>query len=379
MPNVIPSIGMTGVWPLKPPLDVYLAEEAIYTCRAIRSINEYIAQNIDPFETVYKPLSLTQAIYDVDYANNEYIVSLQAMDGTWEYIPVSYIESFPNTSGVLYERKGVTVVFPALPSDSDYQTFVDQVKILATEVFGVDIETNIVHIGHQYIMTPEEAELDYNIRQQFMQSMVSSRVQIQVLETENAALKRLISNIVGCVENKCRSGNGMCFPTFNEDTPGHTGYIDGADAKWCYPTDVIISDNAYDLYLYGQCYLPFGKRPKETYRYARRSKPFTPTPTDIELGRLPSYPDETNPSVIFPVTAGDLLVEKPSNMEILAINWDEHSSGRYLRRSHFVSGSITNPEVNTGTVDTIVKFTASYQNRATTAGDLSFKNIESHY
>lgn len=366
--SVLPSIGMTGVWPLKSPLDNYLPANAVFVCRAVRSINEYIAQNTDPFVTIYTPLGLGQDIYDVDYANNDYIVSLQGMEGTWEYIPASHIEGYPLTSGVMYERKAIIATFPALPSDTDYSLLETKFTEAAGLVLGVTPTLNQVPVGHQYIMDLDAADADMTARRVLMSTVASNRVYIQKLENQVANLQDLLNQIVMCSAASCLVNDGAVrFPTFNKDTPGHTGYIDGADLTANYMYRPLIGDNATDIFLYGQTSLPYGIRTEWTgttgggimTAITSRGDLFTPEPTETESGELPAYRDESQINSLFPVSAADLVLDPVRDMRIshqfsLGSVWP--SSGE-LYRSGPISGSLLDLSLNDELIMMIIQMT----------------------
>lgn len=364
--SVLPSVGMTGVWELAVPLANYLDADAVYVCRAVRAISDYIAEGSNPYTSVYQPVGLSESDYDIHYANNESIVSLQALDGTWVFIPVPYILRYPNTSGVAYDRKAIILSFPILPSNTLFTHLIDEYKTDALAAFGVDIEAKIVPMGHQYILSHEDAQIDEDARGLLMTGLSTASVRIQQLETENQKLKDLLQGFTNCVSGMCLTGSGFCLKTFNPKTPGAIGYINGVNLHnylGPYRDQIIpgaVPQNAVDLFMYGSMIDPFGRLNNPYLPETSRGAPFTPAPTPIETGLLPVYPVETQPNVTYPVTAGDLTVEPPSAMVVsLGLIPDQDA---YTSRSPAFGGSIVIPEYNTDRVGLHVRIVAPYQN-----------------
>lgn len=357
--SVVPSIGMSGIWTLKPPLDTYLPEQAIYTCKAIRSISEYIEQGTDPYDFIYSPLGIPEEDYNDDYNENVYIVSLQGEEGSWVYIPVTYIDSFPFTAGIVHERKGLVLSFPLLPSETNYDLLIDKAIEYSELILGVTPETSVVSIGHQYILPEDESDLLLEERRLLMSVTNIDKIYIQKLENQVQSLTSMLNQIMTCAAGSCLNYDGVIkFPTFNKGTPGHTGYIDAADIPPSFMVDPLLSDNAIDLFIYGQTELPFGIRRNDglitggghSTLITTTSLPFEPDPTDTDSGIVPVYQNEVQSNVLFPVTAADLSVTNNNETEITfsygVLVSDIGDTTAF--RSMLISGSMTLPEVNIG-------------------------------
>lgn len=116
---ILPTIGSSGYFKLKAPLTTLIIENEVYTCRAIRTLNDYLANNEDPLMDVYKNYGLTDADYQTDLATNASIISLQSDSSHWLYIPAKYLESYPLTNGIPYRTVMIGISLPSLPVDRD--------------------------------------------------------------------------------------------------------------------------------------------------------------------------------------------------------------------------------------------------------------------
>ena len=131
---VLPTIGSSGWYQLRAPLDTLMIDGARYTCKAIRSISEYLANNEDPATDVY---GLIPDEYATDLAADVQIVSLQADNGHWVYVPARYITTYPNTNGVPYRSVMIGISLPSLPADRDLSFLTSDLGDLVTDALGV--------------------------------------------------------------------------------------------------------------------------------------------------------------------------------------------------------------------------------------------------
>lgn len=313
MTVVLPSIGMTGKWSLKTPLEDILIPDVIYTCRAIRSLSEYLTQNEDPYQDIYKPLGLSQSDYDTDFASNVYVVSLQSEDGTWVYIPTPYLESYPSTNGVSYRRQSVVIPLPNLPTSIDYSVMIDRINQAIFETVGITASTRVVPIGNIYLIDQAIADQEAIDRAQNILHMLTDRVQIRVLETENTRLKSLLEQLQECLNGYCRTDHGVCLPTFNPATPGESGYFDAADMT---PIMPVIAMNAYDLFIYGGKPREFGAQRSDRIAEIYRSLPIEEPDTIADTGVFEGFLNESNIANIYPLNPYTLAMNKPSLMRI---------------------------------------------------------------
>jgi len=248
MDQFIPSVGMSGLWTLKPPLDAYLAPQTVYTCHTIRSFNELIAQQSDPLNTIYLAIGLTGEDYARDLAAGVYIVSLQSSDGIWKYVPTSYITEFPSAGGVLYQQYMLGIGLPLLPADTDLSTLQTQISSLTQNMLGVVPELKMLSVGSSRLVSDELHETNLVNRSNLKVFIYSDRAHNAVLEEENRHLRSLLGRLEGALLASYHAGNGFVLSSFNSVSPGINGYIDAGDPS---PYQPIIATTAIDYYLYG--------------------------------------------------------------------------------------------------------------------------------
>lgn len=191
----IPSIGMTGVWTLKSPLESYLDPSIIYECKSIQYLKDMVDRKIDVYTEVYQLLGLTQADLDRDLSEDIYVVTLLGDGDIWVHIPTSYIAVFPNANGIAYKQMTIGIGLPGLPHDTDYTSITAEMTELFTNMLGVTPVINLIPVGSQYLVTEEAHEMLMLDRRTLMEFKYTHRARIAQLEEENRLLTNLINKV----------------------------------------------------------------------------------------------------------------------------------------------------------------------------------------
>lgn len=142
--GMIPPLSATGLYRVSAPFDSVLLSNRSYTCMAIRRLSDFIGLGVDPYDTYYKPLNIDEAKYKTDYANNECIISLQSTDGSWVYVPSSYILSYPELNGIPYSRVGLFADLGALPDSLDLTYAKAKVADVLAALLGIPVSVSTV-------------------------------------------------------------------------------------------------------------------------------------------------------------------------------------------------------------------------------------------
>jgi len=135
--NVLPTIGSSGSYKLLAPFDTIITEGERYTCQGIRSLNDYLANNEDPYKDIYVKYRIPDADYELDLQNNMHIVSLQSDIGHWLYVPARYISTYPMVNGIPYRSYVLTASLPSFPVDRDLSFLQTEVRNLCMDTLGV--------------------------------------------------------------------------------------------------------------------------------------------------------------------------------------------------------------------------------------------------
>ena len=138
MPNlIIPTIGLTGYYPLSAPFDGHVIENEKYTCHAIRRIGDYVALNEDIKAIVYDFYGLTNEDFENDRKDNMYILSLQSESGEWLYVPARFLLSYPIVNGVGYRSTALSLSLGAIPEDFDLEPIKTMISDIVFDTLGI--------------------------------------------------------------------------------------------------------------------------------------------------------------------------------------------------------------------------------------------------
>lgn len=192
---VLPAIGSTGKYTLKFPFDSLILKDVTYTCRAIRRIEDVIAQGEDAFETYYQVNNITKAQYDVDANNGECIVSLQSGSGQWIHVPSSYILTYPSVNGVNYRGMIIALSLGAIPDTLDLSAFEDEIKDFTLKTLGIRSKTKVVAVTGAQVVANDSHKLLETVRVNTITNSESIALQLAKANSEKQTLLTKIQEL----------------------------------------------------------------------------------------------------------------------------------------------------------------------------------------
>lgn len=189
---IIPTIGASGYYQLRVPMDALMVPNARYTCKAIRKLSDYIANNEDPKKDIYLAYSLPEAEYDQDIAVDMSIVSLQSDQGHWLYVPARYLIDQPVTNGIPYRAITIAASLPSMPVDRDLTFLQNEVSNLIMDSLGVVPEVGFVETSRVVLVSREKHDLVQTERNVVSGGRVTDRSRYQnLLIQHQAALDKI--------------------------------------------------------------------------------------------------------------------------------------------------------------------------------------------
>lgn len=142
--GILPVVGSSGFYELAPPFDSAAVNQVEYTCKAIRRISDYLANNEKIKEEVYDGNGLDESIWTEDSVADAYVVSLQSRTGHWVYVPVRYVLSYPSVNGVQYRSVMLGFSLPSLPVEQDISAVMAEMKDIVEDSLGVVVVAKMV-------------------------------------------------------------------------------------------------------------------------------------------------------------------------------------------------------------------------------------------
>lgn len=136
MDPILPTIGSSGAYELRTPLDTLVTVGERYTCQGIRRISDYLANNEDVKQDVYVSQGI-EAEYDADADIDAYIVSLQSSKGHWLYIPARYIITYPIVNGIPYRTLALGISLASIPATQDISFLETEIENIVSDTLGI--------------------------------------------------------------------------------------------------------------------------------------------------------------------------------------------------------------------------------------------------
>lgn len=141
---IIPTIGSSGYYNLLTPFDTIITGHEKYTCKSIRKISEYLANNEDVKQDVYIANGLVEQDYDNDAKEDMAIVGLQNGTGHWVFVPVRFISTYPITNGIPYRSLMIGCALPAIPAEKDLSHILTGITDVIKDGLGVTPNIRLV-------------------------------------------------------------------------------------------------------------------------------------------------------------------------------------------------------------------------------------------
>lgn len=177
---ITPPINTSGIYTTYAPFT--LPANTVFRCSAIRSFKELEVRRINVFQTYYVPFNLAEDVYKADASIGASIVTLEAGDGAEFFVPNTYIESYPGSSGLLYDRKVIVVELGLLPYTVSVDHLFPLIDDLIKKNVGVDNKCRVA-------IAPYTGTVDHATHVQMENSRRVSIKSHKTLYEENDELK----------------------------------------------------------------------------------------------------------------------------------------------------------------------------------------------
>lgn len=206
MPRNTPPLHAKGVYSLLAPWTSI--SDALYECIAVRSFADFVNRGEDVYERFYVPKNLDRATYEADLALGAHIVTLQSDTSATIFVPDTYIESFPDLTGVAYKRIVLSIELGPLPDDVDLTFAKTSISATASDITGV---VNVVteHVApYSGVITADQHEVLEAARQAAIvnrttdrATVLSQQVLIDAQSEKIRALQDLVQQLQDRIDN----------------------------------------------------------------------------------------------------------------------------------------------------------------------------------
>jgi len=199
--NLIPAIGTRGLYTLAAPFDQQVLPSVPYTCAAVRKLEDIVAAGADPKAIYYDANNIDATRYQQDLEAGVCICSLQAAEGSWIYVPSSFITVMPDQGGIPYRSIVLAVPLGAIPDALDLAYIKTQLSGLVKDNLGVDVEVKEVAISPPGNLSQAEHDTLEAARQANITNRTTLRAQLIAVTAQrdaaNAKIAELEAYIIG--------------------------------------------------------------------------------------------------------------------------------------------------------------------------------------
>lgn len=186
MAGVTPPLLTKGRYTLITPFTAL--PTTLYTCAAIRTMQECQIHGEDVLNDIYIKAGLTKADYDRDSKAGAKIVTLLSDEATPIYVPDSYIESYPNYDAVPYSHTVLSIDLGALPDYVSLANLQLEISALTSDVVGKESKVTVHRGASTGLVTPVQHETAEVARVAAIKRRTTYRAENVRLTNENAAL-----------------------------------------------------------------------------------------------------------------------------------------------------------------------------------------------
>lgn len=194
MMSTVPIVKSTGTYESAPPWA--LSPTVQYTCVAVRAFSEFSKQNINVYDTFYKPMGVDTTKFAQDTKDAVVMVALESQLGELVYIPSSYILKMPTVSGVNYAHRVLTMSLGMLPDTMDLTSLKDSVRGLIEARLGVLSDVNEAMVPFVGVVTDSEHFTLEQGRAGRITEPTTDRGQIDSLTKKNLALQEQVNTLL---------------------------------------------------------------------------------------------------------------------------------------------------------------------------------------
>ena len=203
---VLPFIGESGIYTLISPFDNTIDTNARYRCEAIRTINDYLAENKDVYTDVYKPVGISEELYNADVKDNVFIITLQSNAGHWVTVPANYILKYPDTNGVPYSNRIMSFMFPGIPDSEDvnmsYNALAEEIKDLIHARTGIQTAHKFERVSRINLISQSEHQTVTDMREVEKSTNGTTYAQLVRLQAHVTMLNSKIAQLSNYIKTR---------------------------------------------------------------------------------------------------------------------------------------------------------------------------------
>ena len=186
--EVVPTVGMSGLYTLKEPYTGLLRPQVEYSCIAVINLSGALAAGEDPLNDVYLANGDTEASYQADLDANHCLVTLKSGTGDVIQVPNSALSGLPSADGIRYVSMMLGISLSALPADFDLTQLKQTISDVVFDSIGVRSTVFPGVVGSPIVLTHAQHEQIEAGRLANATAVLSDRAKVLKLQQERQAL-----------------------------------------------------------------------------------------------------------------------------------------------------------------------------------------------
>lgn len=199
---VIPSLNTKGSFKFAPPFDKVTSENQEYTVNSIRNLLDLDRSGEKPFETIYKPLGLTDIDFKNDVDNNIPICVFTTEGCEFFYVPVNRILSLPITAGVKYRETVLALSLGNIPVDMNLELVKQSILEIVLATTGIETSVNEIPASTTVLIDYEQDKVFKSILNSKKTMNSSYLTKYNELQVQNEKLIQLVKNLENVIKTK---------------------------------------------------------------------------------------------------------------------------------------------------------------------------------
>ena len=174
----------------------------VYSCMAIRTMDDCEKLGVDVFKTYYEPMGLLVADYNPDKTAKANIITLMSDTGVI-YVPDSYIESYPDMTEFTYNHVVLSISLGAVPDYLDVTFLNNQLAATVSDVIGITPTVNVHVAASSGSVTAAQHEIAEAARVAAITNRVTDRAKLMIANGTIAVLNTKVNTLT----QLCKTNN----------------------------------------------------------------------------------------------------------------------------------------------------------------------------
>lgn len=201
MSEFLPALDSIGTYQFKKPLSDFISSQTVFRCKSIRKISELISNGVDVYGTYYEKYNIDKLVYEQNKLDDISIIGLYNDTTKWSYVPTSYIDAYPDSSGVPYRRMAYAIDVGPMEESFDLTVLNSQLFELIKTNLGIEPSIRTVSLSRPAMVRFDDHEAIKKMRlgrvkveRSLYYELSESKQQLEEARKKISVLEKFISD-----------------------------------------------------------------------------------------------------------------------------------------------------------------------------------------